>query len=154
MNGDSTRTDGKLNAKRDLIAKTDFVQDVVADFRFAIEPIPSLASSFAFLPSVISLGIRLFLEEGDQILDGLGRYRPRGGTWADEGHQRVMAKSLSLLRSCEVPYPHLLDVAHVPHVDGVIVIDDRDLEVLLIVGDGRGVRVARARRVRGHVTNR
>ena len=49
---------------------------------------------------------------------------------------------------------HLLDVPDVPDVDGVVVVDDGDLEVVLVVGDGAGVGVARRGRVRRHVADR
>ena len=48
---------------------------------------------------------------------------------------------------------YLFDVPHVPHVDGVVVVDDGDLEVLLVVGDGGGVGVLGVGRVRRHVTD-
>ena len=49
---------------------------------------------------------------------------------------------------------HLFDVPDVPDVDGVVVVDDGDLEVVLVVGDGAGVGVARRGRVRRHVADR
>ena len=55
---------------------------------------------------------------------------------------------LQLTKKC-----YLFDVTDVPNVDAVVVVHHGDLEVLLVVGDGGGVGVARVRRVRRHVTN-
>ncbi len=49
---------------------------------------------------------------------------------------------------------YLFDVSDVPHVDGVVVIDNCDLPVGLVVRDGGGVGIARVRRVRCHVRDR
>ena len=50
-------------------------------------------------------------------------------------------------------FKYLFDVPHVPYVDGVIVVDDGHLEVLLVVRDGGGVGVLGVRRVRRHVVD-
>ena len=54
---------------------------------------------------------------------------------------------------CSSQKSYLFDVTDVPNVDAVVVVHHGDLEVLLVVGDGGGVGVARVRRVRRHVTN-
>ena len=48
---------------------------------------------------------------------------------------------------------HLFDVSDIPDVDGVVVVYDGNLEVLLVVGDGGGVGVAGVAGVGGHVTD-
>ena len=42
---------------------------------------------------------------------------------------------------------YLFDISDIPDVDAVIVVDDGHFEVLLVVGDGCGVRIPRIRRV-------
>ena len=49
---------------------------------------------------------------------------------------------------------HLLDVPDVPDIDRVVVVDDRDLEVLLVIGDRGRVGVSRLRRMGRHVRYR
>ena len=46
-------------------------------------------------------------------------------------------------------YP--LDVLHVPHIHGVVIVHSCHLVVVLIIGDGDGVRVLGIVRVSGHV---
>ena len=50
-------------------------------------------------------------------------------------------------------FKYLFDVPHVPNVDGVVVVDDGHLKVLLVVSDGGGVGVLGVRRVRRHVVD-
>ncbi len=63
------------------------------------------------------------------------------------GHQSKRVLTIKIKES------YLFDVPDVPDVDGVVVVDNGDLEVALVVGDGGGVGVARRGRVRGHVAD-
>ena len=49
---------------------------------------------------------------------------------------------------------YLFNISHIPDIDGVIIVDDGDFEVLFVVGDGGGVRVPCIGRVGGHVRDR
>lgn len=59
---------------------------------------------------------------------------------------------LSLLFFVRMSY--LLNVSNIPDVNRVIIVDDGDFEVLLVVGDGGGVRISCIGRVGSHVGDR
>jgi hypothetical protein len=65
-----------------------------------------------------------------------------GGKWSA---QKLLFKPCRMLQRNHLS--HLLNVPHIPDVNAVIVVNDGDFEVLLVVGDGGGVRVPGIRRV-------